>query len=295
MSKKKTAKKKVLGRGLGNLLDTSVEAKQQRYSQGILDIDLNKIRTNPDNPRKKFNQSAIEDLAQTIKVHGLLQPIMVTEEGDHYRVIAGERRLRACRSLKKKQIPCIVKDLSSAQVHEISLIENIQREQLDPIEEALAFRAILENNSLTQEQLAVKIGKNRSTITNRMRLLNLPLNVQTAVADGKLTEGQVRPLLVLKDDTLQSKLAGRIMKEGLNARATEALVKRYTVGPTMKSSTKKKKSANIEALEKRLEEKLQTRVRINHDAKRHKGKIAIEYFNLDDLDKVLKLFGIKKY
>ncbi len=288
MGTTKTGARKPLGRGLGNLLENTPEAKVARQKEGIVDIPIEKIKANPDNPRKKFDKSAIDELAQTIEKHGLLQPILVQKEGDGYLVISGERRLRACRQLKLKTIPCIVKEYDRQTTLEVSLIENIQREQLDPIEEAMVYRNLLESFGMTQEELSAKVGKNRATIANRIRLLQLPDALQTALADGRLTEGQLRPLLSLKSEVLQLKLLREIEKESLNARQIEELVRRYKREP----STPKKKSARgnavINAEARQLEEVLGVRVKIVHNEKSHNGKIVIEYFNLDDFERLKK-------
>lgn len=282
-----TKKKKVLGRGLGNLLDDSPSAKRAKANAGITNVPLGKIRVNPDNPRKKFLKTAIQGLASTIKAHGLLQPILVCPEGEHFRLISGERRLRACRELKLKTIPAIVKEFKNHDVQEVSLIENIQREQLDAIEEAAALKAILDSKEMTQEELASRVGKSRATIANRVRLLNLPFNIQAEIADGKLSEGHVRPLLAIKSEVLQSKLCDKIIREELNARQIEDLVRNYTGKAIKKTKTVDKVSADIKALISDLEKTLSLRVKINHNSKAQKGKLTIEYFNLDDLDKVV--------
>ena len=280
-------KKKVLGRGLGNLLDDSPSAKRAKANAGITNVPLGKIRVNPDNPRKKFLKTAIQGLASTIKTHGLLQPILVRPEDEHFRLISGERRLRACRELKLKTIPAIVKEFKNDDVQEVSLIENIQREQLDAIEEAAALKAILDSKEMTQEELASRVGKSRAAIANRVRLLNLPFNIQAEIADGKLSEGHVRPLLAIKNEAIQSKLCDKIIREELNARQIEDLVRNYTGKAIKKTKTVARASADIKALILDLEKALSLRVKINHNSKNQKGKLTIEYFNLDDLDKVV--------
>lgn len=281
-------KGRVLGRGLGNLLDNSQEAQISRREQGIVEIEIEKIRTNPNNPRKKFDQVALEELAQTIKTHGLLQPILVTPQGDNYLLISGERRLRACRFLGLSKIPCVIKELDAKTSLELSLIENIQREQLDPIEEAVVYKNLLENYGLTQEELAARVGKSRSVIANRIRLLQLPQAIQAALADGRITEGQIRPILGVKGELLQLKLLREIERHGLNARQVEELVKRYKDIP-QKKVKKKKEDVAILSEKKILEEALATRVKIIHNAKKQQGKIIIEYFSLDDFDRIKKI------
>ena len=208
------------------------------------------------------------------------KPILVTKEGKYYRLISGERRLRACRHLKKKSIPCVIKSVSPEKVQALSLIENIQREQLDPIEEALAYRSILDSHSLTQDKLAEQVGKNRSTIANKVRLLNLPLNAQTYIADGKLTEGQARPLLGIRDEIKCAQMIEKIRRENLNARQIEELVKKVNEPQVIrkKTSKKSKQPGEIKALENKIEQRLKTRVKLKHDAKKNKGELIIDYF-----------------
>ncbi len=291
MTKKKntaSAKKSgsVLGRGLGNLLSIEPELKSKKKLQNIVDIDITKIKTNDKNPRKKFDTISIYELSQTIKKHGLLQPILVLEQENHYNVISGERRLRACRLLKLKEVPCVIKEYSKQEILEVSLIENIQREQLDAIEEANVYKNLIEQYKLTQEELANRVGKNRVTIANRIRLLQLPLEIQTAIADGRLTEGQVRPLLSLKNEIKLKEFVSLLLSKNLSARQVEELVR------SKKSQSKKTPSQkidpNIESLQDLLQEILNIRVKIHHNTQSGKGKIIFEYFKLDDLDRIIK-------
>ncbi|MCS6984952.1 MAG: ParB/RepB/Spo0J family partition protein [Leptospiraceae bacterium] len=282
------ARKQVLGRGLGNLLDDSPLAKYEREKQGLVEIEVEKIRTNPNNPRRKFDQLALEELARTIKTHGLLQPVLVTPHGEGYMLVSGERRLRACRLLGLKKIPCVVKELEAKESLELSLIENIQREELDPIEEATVYQKLLEEYGLTQEQLAERVGKSRPFIANRIRLLQLSPHLQAALADGRVSEGQLRPLIGIKDEVLQLKLFREIEKHGLNARQVEELVRRYKEKPQPKKP-KKVEDTTILSESRQLEEALGSRVRIVHNAKNQSGKIIVEYFSLDDFDRLKKL------
>jgi ParB family chromosome partitioning protein len=283
---------KVLGRGLSNLLDSTVVAEA---GERVQEIPVDKIRPNPENPRKKFDRTAIEELAQTIKQHGLLQPILVQKQDDHYVVISGERRLRALIHLGMAKAPCIVKELDRRKTLEVSLIENIQREQLDPIEEATVYKLLLGDFSLTQEELAEQVGKNRATIANRLRLLNLPVEIQAAIADGRLTEGQARPLLSIKNADLQMKLFREIIEQGLNARATEERARALSAGKEQKKPQKGKKSdANIRAVAQKVEEHTGMRTRIHYNAQKNRGSITMDFFSLDDLEKLLRLIGLKK-
>lgn len=283
---------KVLGRGLSNLLDSTVVAEA---GERVQEIPIDKIRPNPENPRKKFDRTAIEELAQTISKHGLLQPILVQKQGDHYVVISGERRLRSLLHLGVAKAPCIVKELDRRKTLEVSLIENIQREQLDAIEEASVYKLLLADFSLTQEDLAAQVGKNRATIANRLRLLNLPVEVQAAIADGRLTEGQARPLLSIKNADLQSRLFREITEQGLNARAIEARAKALNSGRDDKKSAKPKKSdANIKAVAQKVEEHTGMRTRINYNPQKKSGSITIDFFSPDELERLLKMLGLKR-
>lgn len=283
---------KVLGRGLSNLLDSTVVAEA---GERVQEIPVDKIKPNPENPRKKFDRTAIEELAQTIKKHGLLQPILVQKKDDHYVVISGERRLRSLIHLGVSKAPCIVKELDRRKTLEVSLIENIQREQLDAIEEASVYKMLLADYSLTQEDLAEQVGKNRATVANRLRLLNLPDEVQAAIADGRLTEGQARPLLSVKNSELQLKLFREITDRGLNARDIEARARVLSAGKEDKKNTKGKKSdANIRAVAQKVEEFTGMRTRINYNAQKKSGSITIDFFSPDDLEKLLKMMGMKR-
>lgn len=289
-------KKSSLGRGLGNLLDNSGETKKEKQQAGIVDVQVSEIRANPDNPRKKFEKTAIEELAVTIKKHGLLQPILLKKENDYYQIISGERRLRAVRHLKLKTIPAIVKEIDDQEILEVSMIENIQREQLDPIEEALVYQKLIQDYNLKQEEVAQRVGKNRTTIANRIRLLQLPENLQTALADGRVTEGQVRPLLGLSE-TIQGRLSRELLTHQYTARQIEDMVQNYKAKPgtSAKSGKSSKVSANVKALGRELEELLDTRVQLSFNENKKSGKLTIEYFSLDDLDRILKKLGLKNH
>jgi len=283
---------KVLGRGLSNLLDhtTMPEAGER-----VQEIDIGLIKPNPENPRKKFDRTAIEELAQTIKEHGLLQPILVQKKGEIYTVISGERRLRSLLSLGYPKAPCIVKELDRKKTLEVSLIENIQREQLDAIEEASVYKTLMADYSMTQEDVADRVGKNRATVANRLRLLNLPDVVQAAIADGRLTEGQARPLLSVKNSDLQLKLFKEITTgQGLNARQIEDRARSLAQPKDDKKNKPKKIDANIRAVAQKLEEQLGMRSRIKYNAQKKSGSLTVDFFSLDDLEKLLKALGMKR-
>ena len=278
-----------LGKGLANLLG---EVSSEQETAGSQELDINLIRANPENPRKNFDLLAIEELAQTIEEHGVLQPILVKKIDTGFQVISGERRLRACRKLGFKSLPCIIKDLSEDKILEVALIENIQREQLDAVEEARVYESLLKKHSWTQAQLAGQIGKKRTTIANRVRLLQLPEKVQVLIADGRLSEGQVRPLVTLGNENIQIKIAKEIEKKNLSARQSEQLVKRYK-GDLKKNVKSKKKDAAIKSYEKKLSEFLEARVLLRHNDKSGSGKIIIDYFSLDELERLEGVFRNK--
>ena len=300
---KKSNANRGLGRGLGNLLDTSNDinkginkgAKKDPTLNELVFINVNKIKANPDNPRKKFAETAISELAKTIDKFGLLQPILVQPDGENYMVISGERRLRACRHLKIAKIPCIIKKLESQENLEISLIENIQREQLDPIEEGNVYKDLIEKYNMTQESLSERVGKNRSTIANRIRLLQLPNQIRAALADGRITEGQARPLLSISNKPVQLKLAMQIMNDELNSRQVEELIKTHS-GKKQNSKVKSKTNADKESerLAEAIGEYLQTRVFINHSKSSNKGSVKIDYYSLEELDRILDSMGFNK-
>ena len=276
-----------LGRGLANLLAIDEQSRTEKEKHGILDINISLIRTDELNPRKRFEEKAIGELAKTIEQHGLLQPILVIKHQDYYKIVSGERRLRACRSLGLNSVPCIIKEYSAREKLEISLIENIQREQLDPVEEASVYKNLIEEHGLTQEEISGRVGKNRTTITNRIRLLKLPMTVQIAIADGRLTEGQARPLLSIKDPIKIGNLVTQIIKKNMSARQIEQMVKAKEKKSTLNKAPKK--DPNIMSLESELESILDTRIRIDHSEQKKKGKIILEYFSLDDFDRIVGL------
>ncbi len=280
--------KRVLGKGLSNLLGDSAENLVYKAEQGIMDIELDRIVTNEDNPRKHFNQTAIKELANTIREHGLLQPILVYAQTQKtYQVISGERRLRACRSLNLKTIPCIIKDLSQQKILEVSLIENIQREQLDALEEAHVYNKLMEIYKLTQEEVALRVGKERSTITNKLRLLKLPIELQTAIADRRLTEGQIRPILGIKKAKDQKFIAKKIIQDALSARQVEKLVKQYNQTDTIPPKNNNNDiNRYTNSMVQALQEKLQTTISIQHNTAKGKGSIKIDYHDLDDFERI---------
>jgi ParB family transcriptional regulator, chromosome partitioning protein len=272
--------KAALGRGLEALLPDK--------GNEVVDIEVGKIRRNELQPRKVFKEEALQDLASSIKEKGVLQPIIVSRmEDGNFRLIAGERRWRATALAGLKKIPALIKDVSSQDAIEIALIENIQREELNPIETAYAFSRLLKEYNLTQDVLADRVGKNRATVANYLRILKLPDEIKTFINDENLSLGHAKALLAIEDRQKQIDIATRIVREGLSVREAEALCSKPFEAAASKAKKVKKKMPEVADLENRLIQALGTKVRIEHKGK--KGKIEIEYYSLDDLDRLLEI------
>ncbi len=280
--------RKVLGRGLEALIspvaaDTSAKEKVQ-----ILKTE--QVYASKFQPRIHFSEEKIEELADSIKEKGVIQPILVRAMGtDRYELIAGERRLRAVKSLGLNEIPAIVRRVSDADLLELSIIENVQREELNSIEEAKAYQRLAMEFGYSQDNIALKVGKDKSSISNLLRLLSLPQKVQDYLSQNLITFGHARALIPVSDEARQLSFCLKIVEQGLSVRQVESLV-----NPRQKTkiSAIRTKDRDIKALEESLERSLGTKVRIRHGKKR--GKIEIEYYSLDDLDRVLKILGVKK-
>lgn len=287
------SKKFGLGKGLGALIPDEIQDEvktdiKDKASSSTL-IPLNKIINNSDQPRKFFDSDNIAELAESIKNHGIIQPLILKKHQKKYIIIAGERRWRAAKMLSLKEVPAIVMDLSDKEVLEISLIENIQRQDLNPIEEALAYRKLIDEFNLTQQELSQRIGKSRVAITNTMRLINLDERVQQYLIESVISEGHGRALLAVEDKDLQYKLAQKIIDEKLSVRELEKLIK-----SVFKEKEENKEEVKFNPYVKDVEDKLQdyfgTKVNIN--SKNKKGKIEIEYYSDDDLNRILELMNI---
>ena len=271
--------KTALGKGLESLLPEK--------SQEVINIDITRIIPGEQQPRKVFRDTALQELAASIKERGVLQPIIVSRTGDGtFRLIAGERRWRATALAGLKKIPAMVKDVASADSLEIALIENIQREDLNPVETAEAFHRLMKDFSLTQEDLSAKVGKERATVANYLRLLKLPDEIKRLVNDGSLSMGHARAILAIEGKANQVEAARRIIHKGLSVREAETLAKKWGTG-AKKKTTHHKKDPQIESLQEKLIRSLGTKVRIYHKGK--KGKIEIEYYSLDELDRLLDI------
>ncbi len=274
--------KKGLGKGLGALISTA-EADD---ISGVKELRINEIEPNAGQPRKHFNDEKLAQLAESIKQHGVVQPLIVQKDGNTYKIVAGERRWRASRLAGLQTIPVIIRDLSSKQVMEIALIENLQREDLNPIEEAEAYEKLMDEYGMTQEEISVTVGKSRPAIANSIRLLSLQDTIKKMVIAGDITSGHARALLSIEDKAVQLKAVEEIIKKGLNVRDTELLVKRLTALP---KSIKKKNVQDVEyqAIEERFREVFGTKVKIMNNKKN--GKILIEYYSMDELDRIINI------
>ena len=297
-AEKKPSRSFGLGKGMEALIplapETPVEkpvsVKEQEIKevivQGELLININKIEPNPNQPRNKFDEDALGELAESIKNHGLIQPIVVQKKGDMYQIIAGERRWRACRLAKLKEVPVIVKELSEVEQYEIALIENIQREDLNDIEEAQAYRALIEEFKLKQDEVAERVSKSRVAVTNSLRLLRLDLRVQDLVVNGLISGGHARALLAITDGTLQYDLATRIIDEKLSVRETEKLVKQFL---NKSDRPRYKKGSDNEAVYREYANNLRSilgsKVEIKENG-HNKGKIVIEFNSSDEFEKL---------
>ena len=288
------AKNKGLGRGLKALItdDFDFDTTQNAKEPLVFELEISKIRPNIDQPRRTFNKTALEELSLSIQEHGLLQPILVQAEDRGYTIIAGERRWRAANLAGLKVVPVIVKDMSPRDVMEIALIENVQREDLNPIEEALAYQRLMEAYDLTQGEIGIRIGKNRTTITNILRLLQLPKKVQNYVLDGMLSNGHARALLSLKDENEIEALSEEIIEKSLSVRDVEQRVKNQKID-NKEQPLKKEKNPYIRDVEERLATRLNTMVKIKGNEK--KGNILLSYTSLEELNHIIELMeGIKK-
>lgn len=280
---------KGLGKGLGKGLDALL-ADIDPQGEEIKELDLNEIRPNPYQPRKIFDEESIEELKNSIVQHGILQPIIVRKSIKGYEIVVGERRYRAAKKAKLKKIPVVVRDMSEQQMMELSVLENLQREDLTPIEEASAYQLLMEKLSLTQEQLAKRLGKSRPHIANHLRLLTLPPEIQQLISDGKLSMGHGRALLGVRKKEKIPQLVQKVIKEGLNVRQLEKLVQQLNTN--VPRETKKKaeeRNVFLEEQESLLREKFGTTVKIKQSKNKNKGKIEIEFFSQDDLNRILEL------
>ena len=307
------AKRTGLGKGLGAIFGDEVmesaaeeqEAKHQAKSKSAqepekkeeendigkeLMVKVTAIEPNREQPRKDFNEEAMEELAESMKVYGVLQPLLVQKKGDYYEIIAGERRWRAAKLAGLKEVPVVIREYTKQQTMEIALIENVQREDLNPIEEAKAYQRLIQEFELKQEEIAARVGKNRVTITNSMRLLKLDERVQDLLIQNQITGGHARALLSVEDGQLQYELAGKIIAENLSVRETEKLVKSLSKNKNPKEKKVEDESLTLifHDLEERMKSAMGTKVSINRKDK-NKGRVEIEYYSESELERIVEL------
>ena len=278
-----------LGKGLDVLFaDKKAEANE------VQSIRPDRIRPNPSQPRKVFAEEAFDDLKRSIAADGILQPILVRQVPGGYELIAGERRWRAAKELGLEEIPALVRGVEADRSLELALVENIQRADLNPIETALAYRELQDRFGITQEQVAEKVGKNRSTVANAMRLLDLPEEIRDDVSRGTITSGHARAILAVKDPVLQRKIAARVAKRLMSVRETEKLVQRLERRDAEASAGRKPPRIDpvVRQWEETLQGRLGTKVRIQARAKTGKGKILIEFFSPTDFERIVGLLGV---
>lgn len=304
------APKRGLGRGLSNLIPTddttedvsSKTSKQQKTStvaktevvkKAEQTLNINRIEPNKNQPRKEFNEDALQELADSIKQFGVIEPLVVVKRKGYYELIAGERRWRAARLAGLKEVPVVIKDYDDQQIVEIALIENIQREDLNPIEEAHAYERLIQEFNLTQDEVAERVSKSRTTVTNALRLLKLTEKVQQMLIDDMLSTGHVRALITITDPQLQYETAMYIFDKKLSVRETESYVKKLlNKKPKKKTSEKEDPELSFlyKAIENRLKESLGTKTTIKAKTK-DSGKIEIEYYSQEDLERITQLLA----
>lgn len=266
------------------------EKKEEKISGGPMIVKISKVEPNREQPRKKFDEDALLELSESIKQYGILQPLLVSDKKSYFEIIAGERRWRAAKMAGLKEVPVVVKEFSNQEIVEISLIENIQREDLNPVEEAQAYRRLIEEFHLKQDEIAERVSKSRTAVTNSLRLLKLSPKVQEMVVDEMISAGHARAILGISDFETQEMIALKVFDHKLSVRETEALVRKI-----LKPSNQKETVSNSaeDAVYESLEEKMKiitgTRVSI-HRKKNNKGKIEIEYYSREDLERIIDLF-----
>ena len=295
-------KKKGLGaKGLGinALINTEMEdiktskPEKKKTEEAVLELDLDMIEPNRKQPRKYFDETALEELAASLKAYGMIQPIVVKKNGDYYEIIAGERRWRAAKIAGLTKVPVVIKKWEEGEAFEAALVENLQREDLNPMEEAESYHRLQEEFGLSQEKIAERVGKSRSAVTNSLRLLQLDPRVRNFVVENKLTGGHARTLLPVTNGDDQFELAEQVIDEGLSVRAVEALVKTYLTQAEKPAETEeeisKEDAREYRAIEDELKSFFSTKVKLKPLGKRNKGKIEIEYYSDEDLERLLAL------
>lgn len=276
--------KRNLGRGLGALIsENSTETDEK-----LINIDIDRVKPNKNQPRKQFDQDKMSELMDSIDQYGIIQPIVVRSIVDGYEIIAGERRWRAAKNLKINQVPVVVRKADDITVAKLAIIENIQREDLNEIEEANAYQQLIDEHGLTQQKLSEIIGKSRPYIANLLRLLNLEPEIQDELVNGEISNGHARALLSLDTAEQRVELLNKVIRNNYSVRKTEKIIKKMKSAPkSSKNKPSKQKTNEVIAFENELSDKFGTKVQINHNAS-YKGKIEIEYYSLDDLNRILE-------
>lgn len=282
--------RRVLGRGLSALLSDTAENRGDE----LLEIDIDLIEPNNTQPRNYFDDKKIEELAQSIESNGILQPLLVRRKGGRYQLIAGERRWRAAQKVGLSKVPAVIREIADDKLLELALIENIQRDDLNAIEEAIAYKNLIDALGLTQEMVAQRVGRDRTYITNYLRLLRLPEEVQQFLVEGKISAGHARALLGIDNADIQKRVARNIIEMSLSVRDTEKAIKRIIAGGNIETTTKKLASpkrtdANIQAAETKLQRRFGTKIKIVPNMKGAGGKVEIEYYSDSDLDRIYQL------
>lgn len=284
--------RQTLGRGLSALLGDEKPQGLETGATGVNEIDIDLIDPNPEQPRTRFSDEKLDELAASIRHNGIVQPVVLRSVGTRYQIVAGERRWRAAQRAALRKVPAVVRDIPDEKLLEIALVENIQRHELNPIEEANAYRKLIDTIGLTQEMVAERVGKERTLITTTMRLLKLPKDVQARIVEGKLSLSHGRALLMTDDQSVQRAVASEAVERGLSVRDTERAVKRFATKPPASAPSKnlpRAVDANMKAAETKLMRKLSTNVKIVPGKKGTSGKIEIEYYGTDDLDRIYQM------
>lgn len=288
-----SAAKRGLGKGLDTMIPERITDNEDSEKENVSRetfLPINKVEPNKTQPRKRFDEDALQELAESIKLFGVIQPIIVQKRDKLYEIIAGERRWRASRLAGLKEVPVVIKDYSPQEIIEIALIENIQREDLNPIEEAYAYQRLIKEYNLKQDELAERVSKSRAAITNSLRLLKLDERVQQMLIDDILSSGHARALIPLDDTNLQYDTACKVFDEKLSVRDTEKLVRQLIKGKSVKeAATADENDFIYQALEERLRNIIGTKVSINRK-KKDRGKIEIEYYSDEDLERIIEFF-----
>jgi ParB family chromosome partitioning protein len=279
--------KQALGRGLSALIGE--DTPQDGHAPSEIDIDL--IGPNPEQPRTRFSEDALDELAQSIVANGIVQPVVVRKAGDRFQIVAGERRWRAAQRAGLRKVPVTIKEVSDEKLLELALIENVQRQELNPIEEAGAYRKLIDTIGLTQEQVSERVGKERTLIATTLRLLKLPSDIQGLIEEGKLSAGHGRALLLTDDSATQKRVARAIIEKQMSVREAERAMKSAAASLNVAGGSKRSiitKDANIRSAETKLMRALGTNVKITPSGKGGAGKIGIEYYSIDDLDRLFQ-------